>query len=82
MTGIGGVFGRNAILNINDCRGFLNRSETNYDRRQRIDTALTISDRHWTPRLAYSECGCCPDHSLPATSWPALPAIVGPLSTK
>jgi hypothetical protein len=34
ITGIGGVFVRNAILNINDSRGLLNRSETNYDRRQ------------------------------------------------
>jgi hypothetical protein len=34
MAGIAGVFGRNAILNINDCRGFLNRSQTNYDRRK------------------------------------------------
>jgi hypothetical protein len=34
MTEIAGVFGRNAISNINDCRGFLNRSQTNCDRRQ------------------------------------------------
>ena len=33
MTGIADVPGRNAIHNINDCRGFLNRSRTNYDRR-------------------------------------------------
>jgi hypothetical protein len=34
MTEIAGVFGRNAMPNIYDCRGFLNRSQINYDRRK------------------------------------------------
>jgi hypothetical protein len=33
MAGIADISGQNAIHNVNDCRGFLNRSQTNYDRR-------------------------------------------------
>src|ERR1700676_3970031 len=43
ITGIAGLPGQNTIPDINDYRGFRNRSQTNYDRRQKALMSRVLS---------------------------------------